>query len=186
MHRRATARDIGVRPGLVLLAFAVLAVLGGALVGTASATSQDVAALQAEPSPSLTTGLPERAVQPTQTTQPNLTPNQPSQSSAQTRVYLQVQPTEPAKAIIAAGERQGYTATVRGHVGPDQWSIDVTRWTSFSMDPDGKCSKARGKVSCAATNSGPHTVIGILPPTPSPKCHSNSAGRRSCWWCQGD
>jgi Bacterial Ig domain len=163
-YRRAVARDIGVRSGLVLLAFAILTVLGGTLVGRASASSHDAAAPQARLAPSTTTGLPERVVEPTQTTQPSRTHDQPSQTSAQTGIYLLIEPVKPAKAVIAAGEHQGYTAKLRVRVGPDQWSYDVTRWTRFAMDPDGSCEKSRSKASCSATIAGPHRVIGFLPP----------------------
>jgi hypothetical protein len=169
MHRRAAARNIGIPLLLTLLAFAVLTALGGTLVGAASATPSAAAARQAQPSPSATTGLPERAVQPTPTTHPNSNPDQLPLRSAQTLVSLHVQPTEPAKAAVAAGEPQGYTATVHARIGPDPWSIDVTRWTGFSVDGDRKkCSRPKGNVSCTATTKGLHTVLGILPPNTLP------------------
>jgi hypothetical protein len=171
MHRRAAARDIGVTPvlALLVLALVVLAVPGGALVGAASATPSAAATRQAQASTSATTGLPERAVQPTPTTRPNRNPDQLPGRSAQTLVSLHVQPTEPAKAAVAAGEPQGYTATVHARIGPDPWSIDVTRWTGFSVDGDRKkCSRPKGNVSCAATTKGLHTVLGTLPPNTLP------------------
>jgi Bacterial Ig domain len=166
MHRRAAARGIRVTPALVLLVLTLvaLALLGGALGGTAAATSQATGAPQAPPSSPPTTGSPEQAVQPAQTTPPTLTPDQPPRRLPQVRVYLQVQPTQPAKAAVAAGERQGFTATVWGQVGPDRWPIDVTGLTSFSVDRDGRCWKS----SCAATTKGLHTITGVLPPDSVP------------------
>jgi hypothetical protein len=148
------ARDLAVGAGLVLLGFITLAVLGWALVGGAAAASQDAAAPPAQPAPSATTRLPERIVGPARTTQASLT-------SAQTAIHLLLQ---PAEAVVAAGERQSYTARLRVRVGPDEWSVDVTRWTRFEMHPDGSCSKSRSKASCSATIAGPHRVIGFLPP----------------------
>ncbi len=74
---------------------------------------------------------------------------------------------DPVEARIGAGERQAYTAKVRIRTKhPDLYSdsLDVTGLTRFKIMPDGSCTKLRGKVSCSATNLGPHTVTGTLPP----------------------
>jgi hypothetical protein len=47
MHHRTLTRELLVRSGLLLLALAVVAVLGGFLVGPAAATAQDMDARQA-------------------------------------------------------------------------------------------------------------------------------------------
>jgi hypothetical protein len=164
VHRRAATRNILGKPGLILLTLAAVTVLGGILMGTASATSQDMGARQAAPSPS-TTGLPELPVQATQTTQATQIPYQPALIPTQAVVHLLL---KPAEAVIGAGERRGYTARLLVRVDRHQTSIDVTRWTRFAIDRDGSCKKVRGKVSCSATNIGPHTVIGILPPDTLP------------------
>jgi Bacterial Ig domain len=170
VHRRSAALDISVRPGPLLLALAVLTVLGGLLAGTASATSQDVVAPQTEPSPTSATGLPERLVQTTQTTQANKTREQPPLIPTHAMVYLQL---DPAEAVIASGKPKAYKATAIIRVGPRQASIaknpdtytyrrDVTRWTSFSITRSGSCDGA----TCTPTNAGEHIVTGTFPPWP--------------------
>jgi hypothetical protein len=170
VHRRSAALDISVRPGPLLLGLAVLTVLGGLLAGTASATSQDVVAPQTEPSPTSTTGLPERLVQTTQTTQANKTRGQPPLIPTHAMVYLQL---DPAEAVIASGEPKAYKATAIIRVGPRQASIamhpdtytyrrDVTHWTSFSITRSGSCDGA----TCTPTNAGEHIVTGTFPPWP--------------------
>src|SRR6266536_353670 len=185
VHGRAAARNILVRPGLLLLALAAVTILGGVLVAAASATTQDMGARQAEHA-SPTAGLPERLAQTTQTTQTNQARDQPPLIPARALVQLVL---DPAQAAIGPGERQAYTAKVLIQLGPRQaytaekpdtysYSFDVTRLTRFKIIPDGSCTK--GKVSCSATDIGPHTVTGILPP--APECHTASVGRRCCTW----
>src|SRR6266536_451090 len=173
VHGRAAARNILVRPGLLLLALAAVTILGGVLVAAASATTQDMGARQAEHA-SPTAGLPERLAQTTQTTQTNQARDQPPLIPARALVQLVL---DPAQAAIGPGERQAYTAKVLIQLGPHQaytaekpdtysYSFDVTRLTRFKIIPDGSCTKVKGKVSCSATDIGPHTVTGILPPGP--------------------
>jgi hypothetical protein len=170
VHRRSAVRDISVRPGRLLLALAVLIVLGGLLAGTASATSQDAGASQAEPSRTSTIGLPQRLVQTTQTMQANKTREQPPRIPAHAMVYLQL---DPNPALIASGEPKAYTAIAIIRVGPRQPSIaknpdtysysrDVTRWTSFRITQSGSCDGA----TCTPTNAGKHLVTGTFPPWP--------------------
>ena len=66
MPHRPLTRELLLRPGL--LALAVVAVLGGIVVGPAAATSQDTGARQALLPPSLAAGSPQLPVLPTQAT----------------------------------------------------------------------------------------------------------------------
>jgi hypothetical protein len=172
MPHRALARS-PVRSRRILLALAVLTLLGRGLVGTAAATSQDMAAPRAQ-LPSSTIGLTERLGQPTQTTQAGRTRDQRPVIPAGAEVRLELQPKDER---ILPGQSQGYTAAVVIRVGPRQAdpasnpdiyrdTIDVTGWTRFSITKPGKCSKAAGKVSCTASKVGDYTVTGAFPQWP--------------------
>jgi hypothetical protein len=159
------ARGSGFRSGLLVFAVAVLALLGGVQVGTAAATTQAAAAPQSEPSTSATTGPAERVVEPTQPTQHTQTPDQrPDQAPLRLgypRVELRLDPTN---ARVAPGERREYKATLWVLAGRYQFPWKVTSLTGFVIDdPDGRCTRVRGRVSCWAGRPGLHTVTGTLP-----------------------
>src|SRR4029453_13559343 len=81
--RRAVAGGIAFRTGLLLLTLVILALLGGPLVAPPPAPSQTTGAPKAKPSSSSATiGPLELAVQPTQTTQPVQTRDEPPLTSA--------------------------------------------------------------------------------------------------------
>lgn len=124
-------------------------------------------------------------MQTTQTTQANQTRELPPLIAAQAVVDLVL---DPVGARIVAGERRAYTAKVRIRAKhPDLYSdsLDVTGLTRFEIHPDGSCTKLKGKVSCSATNLGPHTVTGTLPPAPSPSRDGTpSAPRRPWTWAR--
>lgn len=155
-HRWTAVRNILVRARLILLALAAVTILGGVLVATASATSQDMGARQAEHS-SLAAGLPERLAQTTQT-QANQIRDQPPLIPAQAMDYLEL---EPNPATIRLGARQDYTAHRVAEGGADLGV--VTAQTDFSIkEPNGSCSEA----GCTATKPGDYTVTGILKDDP--------------------
>jgi hypothetical protein len=103
VHRRAAARNILVRPGLILLTLAAVTILGGVLVATASATSQDMGARQAQHS-SPAASLPERPVQTTQTTQANPNSELPP-IPARAGVDLVLDPVKALTWILCAQQR---------------------------------------------------------------------------------
>ena len=159
------ARGSGFRSGLLVFTVAVLALLGGVQVGTAAATTQAAAAPQSEPSTSATTGPAERVVEPTHPTQHTQTPDQrPDQAPLRLgypRVELRLDPTN---ARVAPGERREYKATLWVLAGRYQFPWKVTSLTGFVIDdPDGRCTRVRGRVSCWAGRPGLHTVTGTLP-----------------------
>jgi Bacterial Ig domain len=159
------ARGSGSRSGLLVFTVAVLALLGGVQVGTAAATTQATAAPQTEPSTSATTGPAERVVEPTQPTQPTQTPDQRPDEAPLRQGYPRVElRLDPTNARVAPGERREYKATLWVLAGRYQFPWKVTSLTGFVIDdPDGRCTRVRGRVSCWAGRPGLHTVTGTLP-----------------------
>jgi hypothetical protein len=171
-HPRRTRRDPandnptdGGTAAPILLTLALVSVLRGSLMGTADATSQDMGARPAAPS-TASAGLPQR-VRATQATQRNRTPDDPPVVPIRAKTHLLLDPTE---AIVGTGQPQAYTATLLIRVGPSQvytardpdtysYLVDVTRWTRFSIRPDGVC----GWASCTPAEIGEHTVTGTFP-----------------------
>ena len=175
MHHRTLAGELLFRSGLLVLALAVVAVLGGILVGPAAATSQDMGARQAHLPPFPATGSPEPPAQTTQTAQADPTRDQPPLTLARKLAELRL---EPGNAKGGAGTWQDYKATLRVLMRRYPWSWDVTGLTDFTIDdPDGSCEKAKGKVRCQATKMGPNTVTGILPPRAIPLVPFELKGR---------
>jgi hypothetical protein len=165
MSHRTLTRKLLLRPGLLALALAVVAVLSGILVGPAAATSQDVGARQPEVATSKATGSSEPSPPTTQTVQADPRRDQPPLIARQSVLQLRL---DPARAEIGADEPRGYTATLRIRGGRFQIPIDVTSLTGFGIDPDGSCKKVRDKASCTAGEIGDYTVTATLPPAPSP------------------
>src|SRR5215218_4864930 len=137
MPHRTLTRELLFRPGL--LALAVVAVLGGIVVGPAAAISQDMGARQALLLPSPATGSPQLPVLPAQGAQPGQAGGQPPDIPTGADVYLGL---APADATIWLGDSKAYVATAIIQVGPNQphvsindaattESLDVTGWTDF-------------------------------------------------------
>jgi hypothetical protein len=168
VHRRAAARNILVRPGLVLLALAAGTVLGGVLVATASATSQDMGAREAEHS-SPAVGLPELPLQTTLTAQANQTRELSPLIPAKAVVDLVL---DPVKALIGVGDGQAYTAEGFDATGHDLGK--VTAQTVFTITGRGSCA---GPI-CTPAEVGEHTVTGTL----TQRDGIPSAPRRPCTW----
>lgn len=159
------ARGSGFRSGLLVFTVAVLALVGGVQVATAASTTQAGAAPQTEPSTSATTGPAERVVDPTQPTQPTQTPDQRPDQAPLRQGYPRVElRLDPTNARVAPGERREYKATLWVLAGRYQFPWTVTSLTGFVIDdPDGSCTRVRGRVSCWAGRPGRHTVTGTLP-----------------------
>src|SRR5215217_6598179 len=171
MPHRTLSRELLLRPGL--LALAVVAVLGGIVVGPAAAISQDMGARQALLPPSPAAGSPQLPVLPTQAMQPGQPGEQPPYIPTGADVHLEL---APADATIWPGDSKAYIATAIIQVGPNQplaannpdtstESLDVTRWTDFTITGPGpgECPRDQlGKVSCTASEVGDYTVSAIL------------------------
>src|SRR5918994_4945775 len=166
-HRRLT-RELLLRPGL--LALAVVAVLGGIVVGPAAATSQDMGARQALLPPSPAAGSPQLPVLPAQATQPGQTGDQPPDIPTGADVHLEL---APADSTIWLGDSKTYIATAIIQVGPYQAyaannpdtsteSSNVTGWTDFSISQQGQPSAACPEATCTPTKTGKFTVTGRL------------------------
>jgi len=172
MRHRTLSHELLLRPGV--LALAVVAVLGGIVVGPAAATSQDTGARQALLPPSLAAGSPQLPVLPTQATQPGQPGDQPPDIPTGADVHLEL---APADATIWLGDSKAYIATAIIQVGPNQpvaaknpdtsiEILNVTRWTDFSITrrrrPSGICTGA----ICIPATVGKHIVAGAFSPWP--------------------
>src|SRR5829696_71978 len=156
MPHRTLTHELLLRPGL--LALAMVAVLGGIVVGPAGATSQDMGARQALLPPSPAAGSPQLAVLPTQAMQADPAGDYPPVIPEPVVERLEL---EPAEAWILPGASQDYTA--EGFAEDNKPVGDVIARTEVTITRPGRCiSDALGKVSCTAIQVGDYTVSAIL------------------------
>ena len=180
MRHWTLSRELLLRPGL--LALAVVAVLGGIVVGPAAATSQDTGVRQALLPPSLAAGSPQLPVLPTQATQPGQSGDQPPDIPTGADVHLGL---APADATIWLGDSKAYIATAIIQVGPYQAyaannpdtsteSLDVTGWTDFSITRRGRPSGVCNGATCIPATVGKHIVAGAFSPWPDHIIHAKA------------